>query len=1405
MLDAVRNSVRGLVQKHGAKFRHATPVAITISLAAAALVPVVLGDLEIPIPILQGLFGLVSSLGQNVLYEFIESFKEKVQAGETPPDEETVQEELEQGLAARWEAAGPGAELLRKEISGLLQRTQSLDTALAAASSDVRQCLAQGLTELGADFREFRWMLDDLRTVLAEVRLQQAEQLAMQREQLDLQRRQLIKTNLLLQLQQERVTAVSPGLSEAAGAEENTGAPADLPCPYKGLASFQPEDAEFFFGREELIARMTAHLAVAPFLAVVGPSGSGKSSVVRAGLLPALWRNALPGSKDWPTFLLTPGSQPLEEVAVRLAAPLRLPPATLLRDIEADPRGLELALRGLLTGSPPETRCLLVVDQLEEIFVLCHQEEERRRFIQAVLQAGRGGAGRILIVFTLRADYYGRCLYYPELSQVLEENNVLVGPLNETELRQAVERPAAQVGLRLQPELVDTLIHEVAGEPGALPLLSHVLLETWKRRRGALLTMSGYLEAGGVSGAVARTADTVFAGLTPGRQTIARTVFLRLTELGDYSAQDARRRASRTELAARPEQAAEVEAVLKTLADARLIIVGEQTVEVAHEALIRRWPTLRNWLNQNRDQLRVHHQLTEDTHEWVDLNRDPGALYRGARLALAREFAAARSEDLNPLEREFLEASIALHVTELDRERKRTEQMRRRALHLAGALLLACLMIVIAAVLGTSAYRQRDEARRQARLTLAGKLSAQAMTHLDDQLDLALLLSVEAHRLDDNVETRGSLLSAVSHNPRLGNFLFGHTETVSSLAFSPDNRILISGSYDGTVRRWDAASGMPIGAPLRGHSSLVCAVACSPRGDLLASGGEDARIRLWNPATGASLGEPMAGHTAVVWGVAFSPSGRLLASVSGDRTVRLWDLATRRLLGEPWRGHTDEVICAAFSPDGKTLATAGNDRTVRFWDVASGRALGPALVGHTHSVWCLAFSPDGKIAASGSTDYSIRLWSVPDGKPLGKPLTGHTGGINGLMFTPDGHSLLSAGSDHTIRFWDVATGQPSREPVIGDPGSPLAACFSRDATRAATSGPDHEILLWDLRRAATIGRPLRGHTGMVAGLAFTDGGRTLLSVSEDRTIRRWPVNSARPAEPPLPCALPPLMAASVSPDGRFLATAATDGTLSLWDAASGKSLGPPWRASGKLVFSLAFRPDGKIFASGGEDGTVCLWDGSTGRPAGGPYPVHDGEVSCLAFSPNGKVLVSGGYDDTIRFWDVTAGRALDYYVTAHTPGVSGLAFSPDGKRFASGGLDNLIITWDAAALQPAGRPLRGHTGSVSRLVFSPDGKTLISGGWEGSLRFWDTATNQSVGPPLLGHDGAIVALAVSPDGRILASSDVKGGVFLWDMVPSGWEWRACRRAGRNLSLTEWRQFLEERPYRKTWRDWPAGK
>ena len=1094
----MRASIRRLVQREGPRLRRAAPNIIVAGLIAAAVLPLVMplvgaGGIGVAAG---GLFAILQDYGKGYLSEAVKGAVDRLRPDEQDeaPSASAVQARLEQELLAGFNADGEGAVALREEAGLLLRSIGGVQVALDAATADVKTALAQGFAEAGAAFEEFRWMLGEVRYALIDIRDTQTEQLALQRGQHDLLREQLTKLNFLISMQERRSSAPTVVEHQAPATPGERLPPADVPCPFKGLAAFQPEDAEFFFGREGLVAGLVARLAEAPLLGVVGPSGSGKSSVVRAGLLPALWKGALPGSRYWKTVVMTPGSHPIEELAVRIPALEGLAAVSLARDLREDPRALRVAVQRVLRDGVDDARLVLVVDQFEEVFTLCQDEAERRCFIEALLETAVGGR-HTLAILAVRADFYGRCAAYPALAGLLQDSHALVGPMGEAELRLVIERSAAWAGMAVEPGLDEVIVRDVADEPGALPLLSHALLETWKRREGRTLTLAGYTDSGGVREAITRTADSVFGQqLDPRQQGIARSIFLRLTELGETT-EDTRRRATRTELATSLGNDADVSAVLDRLIEARLVTTEDETVEVAHEALIREWPTLRHWLNEDREGLRIHRHLTRTAQDWA-ARKDPDELYRGARLATAREWTDEHASELNVLEREFLDASIARQRAEQERQQRQNRRLRALTAGLS-------VLLVGAILLATFAVRQTNRAELQGQRSDSRQLAAQAASNLAHRPGLAMLLSLEALRTQDTPQARSSLLAGLQHDPRLTGFI-PNPDPVNSVAFSPDGRTLVAGDGAGGLSLWDVRRRSRTGDRFRAHTHAVLGLAFSPDGHTLASAGSVDRTAFQlQVRSRAAAAPPLLVHEAKVRSAAFDRQARLLAVGGDDGTVALWDLRGRRLLWQRPVGDGSPVLSVALPEDGRLVAAGDRAGTITLFGLAGGvRRRWPT---GQNSVTSLAFGPDRRTLISGGSSGAISIWDTRDWTR--RQLLGHTGSVVALALSRDRRLLASGGFDNSVMVWDLDRRQRVGPPLLGHTGPVFGIAFGRTPNMLASAANDGQIILWDLTAGQRLATPLPG-SGKVAKVWFRPGG-TIATGGTDGSVRLWDATAPR--------------------------------------------------------------------------------------------------------------------------------------------------------------------------------------------------------------------------------------------------------------------------------------------------------
>ena len=1127
-------------------------------------------------------------------------------------------------------------------------------------------------------------------------------------------------------------------------------APATGLSPYKGLNYFDETDADFFVGREALTAKLIERVLALTstrsphetrFLAIVGASGSGKSSLARAGLVSALrWNKA---STDWRIHILTPTAHPLESLAGTLTQESNsvIATATLMDDLARDARSLQIFTKRIL-GSMNGSRLMLVVDQFEELFALCRSEEERAAFIGNLLTAASEADGPVIVVITLRADFYAPCAHYPRLRQALAAHQEYIGAMNEEELRRAIEEPAQRGRWEFEPGLIDLLLHDVGREPGALPLLSHALFETWQRRRGRTMTLSGYTSSGGVRGAIAETAEAVFVDqFTHEQQAIARRIFLRLTELGDEAgAGDTRRRATFDELILKPEEAATTHAVLKALADARLITTTEGAAEVAHEALIREWPTLHSWLEENREGLRLHRQLTEAAQDWSETNHDPDLLYRGARLVQAREWSSTHKEEMNALEVEFLAASIeagereaaereAQRQRELeaaqklaDTEKQRAEeqthsatQLRKRAYYLTGAFVLALIMAFTAIFFGR-------QAQISSRLATTRELASASISNLDVDPERSILLALQAvnktYAVDGTVlpEAEDALHRAVQTS-RIELTLRGHTDEVWGAVFSPDGTRIATASADGTAKIWDATTGKDL-------------------------------ITLKGPVPG------------VVWHAMFSPDGKLLATAGQDGIARIWNVTTgEQVLG--LAGHTADVLHIEFSPDGSRMATVSPDGTAKVWDALTGKELLTLDQGDDAEPYWVAFSPDSSRIAVANTrggfEGWVSIWDVVTGEIL-LALPDQNAYVNSVSFSPDGTQILTTSDDQTTRIWDANSGEELKT-FYGQTINITNAAYSPDGTRIATAIGNSQVSILD----AVTGRELltlAGHSSDIRTVAFSPDGKRIVTASHDNTARVW---NAGASQESLTLVNGPAILSQIgaklaySPDGTQLAVAYSDPIAKVWDPTTGKLLFNLDGHVGAVVF-IAYSFDGTRIATAAMDGTAKVWDAKTGKELL-TFSDHKDVVAGVAFSPDGSRLATASFDKTAILWDAKTGEKI-FKLTGQAAWLVGVAFSSEGSRFATSSFGGTAMVWDTMTGKRL-FGLLGHTNTVRQVVFSPDDTRLATASLEGNAKLWD-AINGNELFTLSGHAGQVFSIAFSPDGKTVATASGDRTAKLWD-------------------------------------------
>jgi WD40 repeat protein len=1149
-------------------------------------------------------------------------------------------------------------------------------------------------------------------------------------------------------------------------------------CPYRGLEVFDVEHAPFFFGREALTEWLIVALRASPsgqenrFLAILGASGSGKSSLARAGLVAALKRGMLDGSDAWPIVILKPGRDPIESLAVELAG---LPGgASLIKDtrdllnIRAfgdDQKSLHYFARQALRAAPSSRRLVVLVDQFEEVFTLCEDAVIRQAFFDNLLYAATIGDGQAIVVLTIRADFYGKCGLYPALAAAMSDHQLLVGPMTEDELRRAIERPARLAGGEFEPGLVEMLLHEVEGQPGSLPLLQFTLMELWQRREGRRLTVAAYRAIGELQGALKNRADKVLGLFDEAKRDLCRHIFLRLTQPGE-GAEDTKRRVSFGELVPAGADPEAVEALVRSLADARLITTAgdpkkaaERSVEVAHEALIRGWDRLRQWIDADRAGLRTHLRLTEAAREWDEKGRPrDDYLETGTRLAVAREWARSHRGDLSVLERAFLAASLKaerrtksdklavarLLAEENERRRQAEEERAREAEHRAQEArqyagrqrwykrLMAGIggVAVILALAAVFAAAQTRFAERQARLREAEALVSQAHG------------TRYSHRSGQRFEALAALQKAAAIGRELGRppewFDQLRNEVIACLAL-PDLRLRrpldddsLPGSaqvdFDGALERYArvdrrgavsirrVADDVEIARWSSGVEAPEGAPACprfSRDGQFLAiwNWNHSVPLKVWNLAGQKPVvivDEPAKSYRAFD----FSPDSRQIAIGHSDNHISLYDLAS------PQRPPLQLGVGApisnllAFHPKNRQLAVCCRE-VIQIHDLATGEVVAK-LPDMARSV-DMAWHPDGKMLAVANANTKIFIWDVPSRRQK-RVLEGHRDAGIILAFNPAGDLLASISWDRTLRLWDPHTGQQ---------------LFSTQAiwnTEVPSFGGDDGLL------AARINGSKMGLWEVAAGREY----RTLVH------------DSARSKES--------YHGIAISDDGRLLAVGLDDG-IGFWDLLSGENLA---LASDKLLGPqrcVLFEPSGALLSNG--PAGLLRWPvqadpKSDGLVRIGPakkLPLIPGSLMQIARSKDGQVLASAQFQGGLAWHSDHPEQPVR--LGPHED-VRYIAVSPDGRWVATGSHNGPgVKIWDWKVQGDKFVKWLLPEKYWSAVGFSPDGQWLATTG--GGLRLWKVGSWQA-GPQIGGGD--FRAFAFSPDSRLLAVETGAGVVQL---------------------------------------------
>jgi len=1211
--------------------------------------------------------------------------------------------------------------------------------------------------------------------------------------------------------------------------------------PYKGLRAFEEVDAENFFGRERLSKHLIERLAETRFLAVVGPSGSGKSSVVRAGLVPAIRRGSLPGSERWRIVEMFPGAYPLEELEAGLMRVAVDPPTSLMEQLEDGERGLIRALKRILPAD--ESELVLVIDQLEEVFTLVEDEQRRTSFLAVLERAVRDPHSRLRVVTTLRADFYDRPLLYSGFAELLRDYVEAVVPLTPDEFERAIAGPADRAGITLEPGLLPEMVAQVANESGSLPLLQYALTELYERRNGNVLTRDAYHSIGGVSGALAQRAEEIYYGLADPSRESARQVFLRLVAPGEGT-EDTRRRVDRAELESIQGDREAMTEAIAAFGMSRLLSFdrdprgGAPTVELAHEALVREWARLRRWIDAAREELRLHRRLTAAAAEWKDSNRDESFQLRGAHLAQFETWSSEPPLALTELEREFLLTSLRERDAEQSAEAARQERERkleRRSINRMRALVgVFAAAALVATGLTIFALLQRQAAQDRARLALARQLGAQAVS--EPRIDRALLLAREAVNLDRSPQTEGTLLSTLLRSPAVvGTFSMPIEIRPRFLAVSPDGRTLVVSDNHQELRFFDTQRRREIRPPLENIGELA-PVRYSPDGSLLVAVSTAKKssetvevLEVLDSRTLKSVRTlfhgpdyPIAPMGLQTFGV--SPNNQFAFHIysmqledgsDGPALLDRWDLATGRrttiAIGSSGK------LAAAFTGAGTRLVTVTQSQ-IAIWDARTLRRLRSARQPISSALGA-AISPDGRTVGVGSAFGNVDFVDTASGL-LTRGIGGHSAAgqlsRGGYLWSPNGRRFVSTGQDAKIIVWDPATGRQI-ETLPGHGGPVFGAAFTADGQTLYTAGQDGAIFEWDLGTQRRFGRPFQAiaasaeplpYLAAVAPLALSPDSSRFATRVSPQSIGLFSMRTLK-TEETLRAVGPgsAVTAIAWSKSGEELLVGGSRGEVGVWTVEAEphvvRSLqGLP---SALQVESVAVSPDGNQLAAGGATienipvGDVAVWRRDGDAPRWKLHLEKFGDVFSLSFSPDGTHLAVAVGDGRVLLLDGATGRIErtlrpfgTFLVGIYPTPATSVVFSPDGSLLTAT-QSGLVQRWNVATGVAIGQPVLASSSGISSLSLTPEGSQFATSGGDGSVKLWSTSTLQQFGSDFPKGPGGGTA-AFSPDGKTLVVVYDDGSGFVWPVSPEAWQEQACSVAGRNLTREEWRRYVTGRDF-----------